>query len=315
MKYFLFIVIVACKIQPFSSTQQGNPIRVDTNVYQDDDFYLELKNDVILATKKGATTAMTPRIHEMQLRQPQTRYTTSDIEEQLLESIDYVIMDGVKGKPRLLFLDKISFTVIPDPEKPNRNRPYEYNCTLTDVTLGKVRFRLNTTNCSSNHTRLSNEALIAKNCSYYKKVNDTSVTEQLAYRSDEVNGGRAFTAGDVYLYQRTGKEDCKQTLIFDAAAVDFMRRNVLTCDSEWKFYTPIMKASNTQLLYACGTIDVVFFSGQSDNTLRVVAKPTFEQKDDDGVTYFDGRMATLYENGKIEHKAIRVTQAVPATGQ
>ena len=314
MKYFLFIVIVACKVQPFSSTQQGDPLRVGTDAYQDDDFFLELKDGVILATKKGSTTPMTLRIHEMQLRQPQTRYTTSDTEEQLLDSIDYVVMDGVKGKLRLLIFDKISFTVIPDPEKPNRNRPYEYNCTLTNVTLGKFRFQLNTTNCSSNHTRLSNEALIAQNCSYYKEVSDMSVTESLAYRSDEVNGGRVFTAGDVYFYQRTGEEGCKQSLIFDAAAVDFMRRNVLTCDSEWKFYTPIMKASNTQLLYACGTVDVIFFSGQSDNTLRVVAKLAFEQKDDNGVTYFKGQMSTLYEIGKIEQKAIRITKAASATG-
>ena len=315
MKYFLFIFIVACKIQPFSSTKQGNPIVVDTNVYQDGDFYLELKEGVILATKKGSTTPMALRIHEIQLRQPQTRYTTSDNDEELLDSIDYVIMDGVKGKPRLLMLDKISFTVIPDPEKPNRNRPYEYNCTLKDVALGKIRFQLNTTNCSSNHERLNNEALIAQNCSHYNKVNDSSVAEQLAYQSAEVNDGRVFTTGDVYLYQRTGKEDCKQFLIFDAAAVDFMRRNVLTCDNEWKFYTPRMEASNTQLLYACGTMDVVFFSGQSDNTLRVVAKPTFEQKDEDGTAYFAGAMATLYEDGKIEHKAIRITKAVAATGQ
>ena len=315
MKYFLFILIVACKIQPFSSTRQGNPIRVDTNVYQDEDFYLELKSGVLLATKKGTAMPMTLRIQEMQLRQPQTSYTTSDSEEQLLDSIDYVIMDGAKGKPRLLFFDKLSFTIIPDPEKPDRNRPYEYNCTFTDVALGKIRFQLNTTNCSSNHTRISNEALIAQNCSHYNAVKDTAVVEQLAYQSETVNGGAVFTTGDVYLYQRTGENNCKQTLIFDAAAVDFMKRNVLTCDNEWKFYTPIMTASNTQLLYACGTIDVVFFSGQSDSTLKVVSKPAFEQKDEDDTTYFAGAVATLYENGKIEHEAIHITKAGAAAGQ
>ena len=313
MKYLLFMLIIACKLQPFSSPKEGELI-VPTNDYHGVDFYLQIEDGVVLVKEKDERTVAL-NIHDMKLRPLQHSYAVSrDDDAQLIDNIDNVIMDGYQGVPHLFYLAEIKFSITP-----KASEPYVYTCTFSNVVLGEVKFQLaanqqqttatRTANgCSSNHDEVAREKLIVEKCSDYAQINTMTSRSQLRYQSTDINAGKVFGEGDVYIFKRTDKRSCEQYVIFDSAAADYMKTHALTC-TDRMIKTPRM--GNKFLIYACLGVDVIFFSGQSDSTLKVVAKYRDKRSDDNG-SYFAGLVATIKSDGTFKHtdnQAIRISSA------
>ena len=314
MKYLLFMLIIACKLQPFASPKEGELI-VPTNDYHGVDFYLQIEDGVVLVKEKDVRV-VTLNIHEMKLRPLKHSYAVKrDEDAQLVDSIDNVIIDSYQGVPRLFYLAKIKFSITP-----KASEPYVYTCTFSNVVLGKVKFQLGASKrqkdseangCTSNHDEVAREKLIVEKCSDYAHINIMTARSQLRYQSTDINAGKVFDEGNVYIFKRTYNTDnrsCEQYVIFDSAAADYMKTHALTC-ADRKIKTPHM--GDKFLRYACLGVDVIFFSGQDDDTLKIVAKYRAENSDDDG-SYFAGLVATIKSDGTFDSKSnqtIRITSA------
>ena len=316
MKYFVLILIVACKLQPFSTPRDGALV-VPHNTQHGVDFYLQIEDGVVLV-KENDQRVVTLALHHMKLRQPQNSYAvSSDDNAQLLDGIDNVIIDSYKGEPRLFYLDEIKFSITPQAAE-----PYVYTCTFSDVVLGKVKFQVDAgasrrqgvstsvaSGCTSNHRKVAHEEIIQEKCGDYAEVNAKTERDQLSYWSQDINDGKVFSEGDVYIYKRTHRAhdlSCEQYVIFDGAAVEYMQAYNLTCTSR-RIKTPHM--GDKFLSYACHAVDIIFFNGQAEGTLKVLSKYRAERSDDNG-TYFEGLVSTIKQDGTLDfadNKVVRIT--------
>ena len=304
MKYFMLIFIVACKLQPFSTPLDGE--LVVPNTQHKVDFYLQIEDGVVLV-KENDERIVTFELHHIKLRQPQNSYAaSSDDKAQLINGIDNVIIDSYKGKPRLFYFDEIKFSITPKADE-----PYTYTCAFSDIVLGKVKFQVDAKGCTSNSHKVAHEEIIKEKCSDYAEANAITDRDKLRYQSQDINDGKVFSEGDVYVYKRTRQANgtsCEQYIIFDSAAVDYMKAHNLTCKDK-SIKTPHM--GDKFLTYACAAIDIVFLSGQAEGTLKVLSKYQAEKQDDNG-TYFEGLVSTIKKDGTIDfddNKAVRITTA------
>ena len=302
MKYLLLVFVVACKLSPFSTPRDGGLV-VAENTLPTSDFYLQIEDGVVLVKENGTRT-VTFELHDLKLRQPQNSYAVSSADNtQLIDGIDNVIIDSYQGKPRLLYLDEIKFSITP-----NAAQPYVYTCAFSDVVLGKVKFRVDTgarkrqgDGCTSNHDEVVREQTIQQNCSEYAAVNALNDRDKLRYHSSDFNDGKLFSEGDVYIYKYSGRAEgiaCEQYVIFDHAAVDYMQAHNLTCKDR-KIKTP--HTGDKSLTYDCHAVDIIFFHGQADDTLQVLSKYKSEHSDDEG-KYFKGAVTTIGKDGTIDWK-------------
>ncbi len=318
MKYFVLIFIVACKLQPFSTPRDGELV-VPNNTQHGVDFYLQIEDGVVLVKENDNRVVML-ELHNMKLRQPQHSYAvSSDDKAQLIDGIDNVIIDSYKGEPRLFYLDEIKFSITP-----KASAPYVYTCTFFDVVLGKVKFQVDAgaskrqgastseaSGCTSNHHKVAHEEIIKEKCSDYAEVNAKTDLDKLRYQSQDINDGKVFSEGDVYIYKRIHRANdlsCEQHVIFDGAAVEYIKSHALTCTSR-SIKTPHM--GDKFLIYACDAVDIIFFSGQAEGTLKVLSKYKVERSDDNG-TYLEGLVSTIKKDGTIDfadNKAVRITTA------
>ena len=326
MKYFLLTFVVACKLSPFS-TPRDSGLVVAEDTLPTSDFYLQIEEGVVLV-KENDKRVVTFKLHDLKLRQPQNSYAVSRTDDdQLIDGIDNVIIDSHQGKPRLLYLDEIKFSITP-----NAAQPYVYTCAFSDVVLGKVKFRVDTgaskrqgvseasekqgDGCTSNHDEVARKQIIEEKCSEYAAVNALSDRAKLRYHSSDFNDGKVFSEGDVYIYKRSHSADgitCEQYVIFDRAAVDYMQAHNLTC-TDRKIKTP--HTGDKSLTYACNAVDVIFFHGQAEGTLQVLSKYKSELSDTKG-KYFEGTVTTIEPNGTIDwgnnqkyNRTVRITAKV-----
>lgn len=328
MKYFLLSFIVACKLSPFSTPRDAALI-VSDNTHPSSDFYLQIEEGIMLV-KEDDKRVVTFELHELELRQPQNSYAVRRADNaQLIDGIDNVIIDSYQGKPRLLHLDKVKFSITPRAEQ-----PYVYTCVFSDVVLGKVKFRVDTGaserqevseaserqgdsahGCTSNHHTVAQKQIIQEKCSEYAAVDATSERDKLRYHSSDFNDGKVLGEGDVYIYKRNHRAEgitCEQYVIFDRAAVDYMQAHNLTC-TDRKIKTPRTGAKS--LTYACHAVDIIFFHGQAEGTLQVLSKYKSKHSDTDG-KYFEGKVATIKQDGTIDlqdNKDVRITTAASAS--
>lgn len=325
MKYFLLSFIVACKLSPFSTPRDAGLI-VSDNTHPSSDFYLQIEGGVALV-KENDNRVVTFELHELELRQPQNSYAVNSADNaQLIDGIDNVIIDSYQGKPRLLHLDKVKFSITP-----RADQPYVYTCVFSDVVLGKVKFRVDTEaskrqaskrqgdsehGCTSNHHTVAQKQIIRDKCSEYAAVDATSERDQLRYHSSDFNDGKVLGEGDVYIYKRIHHAEgitCEQYAIFDRTAVDYMQALNLTCKDR-KIKTP--HTGNKSLTYACNAVDIIFFHGQADGTLQVLSKYKSEHSDTSG-KYFEGAVTTIEGDGTIDwrddkkyNRTVRITAKV-----
>jgi len=314
VKYFLLIFVVACKLSPFS-TPRDSGLVVAEGTLPTSDFYLQIEEGVVLV-KENDTRTVTFKLHDLKLRQPQNSYAVSRTDnDQLIDGIDNVIIDSYQGKPRLLYLDEIKFSITP-----NAEQPYVYTCAFSDVVLGKVKFRVDTgaskrqgvseaskrqgdsvRGCTSNHDEVARKQTIQEKCSEYAAVNALSDSAKLRYQSPDFKEGKVFSEDAVYIYKHSHSAEgitCEQYVIFDRAAVDYMQAHNLTC-TDRKIKTP--HTGDKFLTYDCLAVDVIFFHGQADGTLQVLSKYKSEHSDTEG-KYFKGAVTTIERNGTIDWK-------------
>lgn len=324
MRYIFYIILatVSCKLQQ-SSTPSDLIVKTDEPIGVD--FYLQIDDGALVVKQGNNPSPIDTTIKGISMSQPKNSATSENNSEQLLDSIDSVIIDRYKNDKHLLEFDQIEFTIRPrstaeDSSTAEEDKlTYEYTCKFSGVVLGKVKFRINAAGCHSN-ARLVKEAkdkkLIKEKCGRYAKV-ELELPEaknRLHYQSQHVNDNKSFSEGDIYVYEYRSRfrsadfwTECKQLVVFDSKAVEYMEKHDLACDKDTVGTRKMKDANEEQLKYGCEGYDLVFFSGQDDGTLLVVAKHKEKKTHETlGQTYYDGKVKSINAAGTEASEAVMI---------